>query len=66
MNDRSDICVLLRSCGALCTYREELGTLVQKSSYKASMKIISSVQQKIEGWDVRSQYVNCTCTVHEV
>ena len=35
-----------------CVYREELGVLVQKPSYKTSMKIISSVQKKIEGWEV--------------
>jgi hypothetical protein len=31
-----------------------LGVLVQKPSYKTSMKIISSVQSKIEGWEVRA------------
>ena len=44
-------------------YREELGTLVQKPSYMTSMKIISSVQSKIEGWEVRFIHFISACTI---
>ncbi|CAI8008840.1 hypothetical protein GBAR_LOCUS6024, partial [Geodia barretti] len=37
--------------GLLPSRKEDLGVLVQKPSYKTSMKIISSVQSKIEGWE---------------
>lgn len=36
--------------------REELGILVQKPSYKTSMKIITNVQKRIEGWEVRKPH----------
>ena len=39
----------------LCTvrvHREESGMFVQKPKYKSSLRKISSIQSKIEGWEV--------------
>ena len=38
-------------------FRDEMGMFVQKPSYRTSMKIIASVQSKIEGWEVRILYI---------
>ena len=34
-------------------FREEMGMFVQKPSYMTSVKILSSVKSKIDGWEVR-------------
>ena len=46
-----------------CYCREEMGMFVQKPSYMTSMKILSSVKSKIEGWEVsRCQGMLCCNT----